>query len=213
MKKTTKLAIAFVAIELAIYIAYLAADLGFISADSIRLKFMSICLCLVFSAIFTAMGGDKLITAAMVFTLAADNLLLMQNSNYALGVAFFCAVQAIYFYMLYRENGKILLALRIILFAAALILLWKLNLLSWLNALVSFYFTNFACNVIQSFGTDRRLFSLGLVLFICCDICVGIFNLPRLSGTGIYGFAAFCMWLFYLPAQVLIVLSGRRCEA
>ena len=213
MKKSKKPAIAFIAVELAIYIAYLAADLGFVAANSIRLKFISICLCLVFSAIFTAMGGEKLITAAMVFTLAADNLLLMANSDYALGVAFFCVVQAIYFYMLYRENGKTLLPLRIILFALALILLWKMNMLSGLNVLAAFYFTSFVCNVIQSFGTGRRLFSLGLVLFLCCDVCVGIFNLPQLAGTGIYSFAAFGMWLFYLPAQVLIVLSGRRCEA
>ena len=213
MEKSKGFAIAFVVIELAIYIAYLAADLGYVSVNSIRLKFISICLCLVFSAVFTAMGGEKLITAAMVFTLAADSLLLVKNSDYALGIAFFCVVQAIYFYMLYRENGKTLLALRIVLFALGLVLLCKLNMLSWLNALAAFYFTSFVCNVIQSFGTDRRLFNLGLVLFLCCDVCVGIFNLPQLAGTGIYNFATFGMWLFYLPAQVFIALSGRRCEA
>ncbi len=212
MNKTKKLAIIFIALEALIYVSYLAVDLGFASADSIKLKFISICLCLVFSALFTALGGEKLITAAMVFTLAADSFLLVQNSNYALGVALFCVVQAIYFYMLYRENGKTLLPVRIVLLAVALILLWKMNMLSGLNVLVAFYFTGFVCNVIQSFGAEDRLLGIGLVLFLCCDICVGVFNLPQLAGTQIYSFATFSMWLFYLPAQVLIVLSGRRCE-
>lgn len=213
MNKTKKLAIIFIALELLIYVSYLAVDFGFADADSIKLKFISICLCLVFSAIFTAFGGEKLITAAMVFTLAADNLLLVANSDYALGVALFCVVQAIYFYLLYRENGKTLLPVRIVLLAAALILLWKLNMFTGLNVLVAFYFTSFVCNVIQSLGTDKHLFSIGLALFLCCDICVGIFNLSSLAGTEIYSFATVGMWLFYLPAQVLIVLSGRRRKA
>ena len=213
MNKTKKLSIIFIALELLIYISYLAADMGLVSADSIRLKFVSICLCLVFSALFTAFGGEKLITAAMVFTLAADSLLLVRNSDYALGVVFFCVVQAIYFYMLYRESGKKMLPLRIAMFVIALAALWKFGILTWLNALAAVYFTGFVCNVIQSLGTENSLFKVGLVLFLCCDICVGIFNLPQLAETRVYSFAAVGMWLFYLPAQVLIVLSGRRCEA
>lgn len=212
MNKAEKPAILFIALELLIYVSYLAVDFGLIYANSSRLKFLSICLCLVFSALFTAKGGEKLITLAMVFTLAADNLLLARNSDYALGVVFFCVVQAIYFCIIYRESEKAFLPLRVATFAFAILLLWKLCMLSWLNVLAAFYFTGFVCNVAQSFGTSKKLFSLGLVLFLCCDICVGIFNLPRLAGTGIYSFATVGMWLFYLPAQVLIVLSGRGCE-
>ena len=212
MNKTKKLAIVFIALEALIYIFYLAADLGFNFADSLRLKFISICLCLVFSVVFTAYGGEKLITAAMAFTLFADYFLLLSNSNYALGVGLFCVVQAIYFYLLYREEKRAFLTLRIALLLAALILLYWLNMLTGLNALVALYFTSFVCNVIQSFGGENRLFCIGLALFLCCDICVGVFNLPQLSGTQAYSFATVGMWLFYLPAQVLIVLSGRRCE-
>lgn len=213
MEKRKKLTTIFIIVELAIYLLYIAADFGFISAHSNGLKYASIWLCLVFSAVFTAQGGEKLITAAMVFTLAADSFLLMANRRYALGVLLFCVVQAIYFYLMYRENKRTLLPLRISLIIVAAALLWRFNMVSCLNALAAFYFTGFACNVIQSFGTGRHLFSLGLVLFICCDICVGIFNLTQLAGTGIYNFAAVGMWLFYLPAQVVLVLSGRRCEA
>lgn len=216
MEKTKKLSIAFIAIELAIYFCYLASDFRFSSADSTGLKYASIWICLAFSALFSAERGEKLITAAMVFTLAADSFLLFLNSRYALGIVLFCVVQAIYFYLLYRETKKTLWALRIVTLALALVLLWCFDMLSQLNALAAFYFTGFTCSVVQSFGLESKqgkLFGLGLVLFLCCDICVGVFNLPQLADTRIYNFAGIGMWLFYLPAQVLIVLSGRRCEA
>lgn len=215
MKKTKKLSIAFIAIELVIYLCYLASDFHLSAADGTGLKYASIWICLAFSAIFSAQGGEKLVTAAMVFTLAADSFLLFLNNRYALGIALFCVVQAIYFYLLYRESKKLLWTLRIVTLALALILLWRFDMLSRLNALAAFYFSAFVCNVVQSFGLkggQGKLFSLGLVLFLCCDICVGLFNLQQLIDMRLYYFAGIGMWLFYLPAQVLIVLSGRRCE-
>lgn len=85
------------------------------------------------------------------------------------------------------------------------------DLLSPLNAVSLFYFTNFLCNVLQSWslrGRGTRLFSAGLTLFLCCDLCVGVFNQPGLFPQALDAFARVGMWLFYLPAQVLIALSG-----
>ena len=52
------------------------------------------------------------------------------------------------------------------------------------------------------------LFALGLTLFVGCDVCVGIFNLPGLLPDALYQFSRIGMWLFYLPSQVLIALSA-----
>ena len=52
------------------------------------------------------------------------------------------------------------------------------------------------------------MFAIGLLLFTCCDICVGAWNLGLLPG-----FTRIGMWLFYLPSQVLIVLSQEEREA
>ena len=66
-----------------------------------------------------------------------------------------------------------------------------------------------------SFRLGRRYlcFSLGLCLFIGCDLCVGLHDLSLfLSGTGtgpLFSFARVGMWLFYLPSQVLLTLSIR----
>ena len=40
-------------------------------------------------------------------------------------------------------------------------------------------------------------------------MCVGIFQSPGLLPPALERFASLGMWLFYLPGQVLIVLSGR----
>lgn len=55
-----------------------------------------------------------------------------------------------------------------------------------------------------------RLFSIGLWLFLCCDLCVGLFQNPQLVPPAVSAFVSVGMWLFYLPAQVLIALSGAN---
>lgn len=86
-----------------------------------------------------------------------------------------------------------------------------------------FYFLTLCLNAVEAYVLSRPLkekwhdeaaaekvrlvFAVGLLLFICCDICVGLWNLypppPRL----LREFAQVGMWFFYLPSQVLIVLS------
>lgn len=51
------------------------------------------------------------------------------------------------------------------------------------------------------------LFAWGLSLFVCCDVCVGLWNLSVPLPPALLEFARVGMWLFYLPSQVLIVLS------
>jgi hypothetical protein len=48
---------------------------------------------------------------------------------------------------------------------------------------------------------------LGMVLFLCCDINVAIFNTAT-PDTPLYNTSAPLMWLFYLPAQILLSLSA-----
>ena len=55
-----------------------------------------------------------------------------------------------------------------------------------------------------------RLFSIGLWLFLCCDLCVGLFQNPQLVPPAVSAFVSVGIWLFYLPAQVLITLSGAN---
>lgn len=205
-------AAAFLAVQSAFYLLFLYRDLADEGEGTIWIKYTSIALCLLASAYWSARGGDALVTAALAFTLGADTFLLLLNRDYPLGVLLFCVVQGLYLGRICRENGgKSLWPVRLGLFILALFLLRRLGLLDPLTVLSLFYFTNFVCNALLSLtlrGWRFRLFSLGLLLFLCCDLCVAVFNQPGLFPNSWYLFARVGMWLFYLPAQVLIALSG-----
>lgn len=202
----------FLLVQLAAYTLFLYLDLFWGGAGSVPVKYATILLCLLFSLYWSARGGERLVTAALAFTLGADTFLLLLDAWYLAGVLLFCGVQGLYLVRILRENGGHgLWPLRLGLFAGALWVLERLGLLSLLNGAAALYFTNFLVNTAQSLslrGLRMGLFSLGLVLFLCCDVCVGAFNQPGLVPNGVYVFARVGMWLFYLPAQVLITLSG-----
>lgn len=68
------------------------------------------------------------------------------------------------------------------------------------------YFANLCVNCVEAFAlkADKPVsrFAWGLLLFIGCDVCVGAWNLALFGDFALVG-----MWFFYLPSQVLIVLS------
>jgi hypothetical protein len=62
---------------------------------------------------------------------------------------------------------------------------------------------------------SNRLYAVGMMLFLLCDINVGLFNLtgfismPKDIYNVIYSFSSILMWTFYAPSQVLIAMSSR----
>lgn len=87
-----------------------------------------------------------------------------------------------------------------------------------------FYFISFVCNIAFAFSIKRKssrvlksaswnLFLIGLVLFLVCDLMVGLFNMTSYVPLSeevygrLYHIASVGMWVFYLPGQVLITLS------
>lgn len=213
MKRTHTFSVwAFLTAQTMLYLLFLSGDLVGTGDETALLKYCSIVLCLLASAYWSAKGGDKLVTAALAFTLGADTFLLLLDREYLLGVLLFCGVQGLYLIRIYRRNGgSCLWAARLGLCVLAFFALWKTGRMNPLNAVAVLYAVNFVWNAVQALalpGVGARLFSVGLVLFLCCDLCVGVFNQPDLFPDAWYRFAAVAMWLFYLPAQVLITLSG-----
>ena len=83
--------------------------------------------------------------------------------------------------------------------------------ISFFYSLAGFYFlnllTNFIISIVGSIQIHKLyiiLLTLGLLLFICCDIFVGLANI-HLNPT--FNKIA---WIFYLPCQYLIAISIRR---
>lgn len=199
---------AFLGLEAALYAAFMTLDLTGGSGDLV--KYASIAVCLVFSVLFARRGGSRLMAAAMALTLGADTFLLLLNDWYGAGVALFCGVQGLYLIRILRRCGRSLWGLRLFLVGAAWAGLWALGLLSPLNLLAAVYFANFLVNACQALSLSMPLFAWGLWLFLLCDVCVGVHNQPELFPEWLAAFAQVGMWLFYLPGQVLLVLSGRK---
>ncbi len=204
----------FLSVEALLYAAFLTWDLTVGGRGSNPIKYAGILLCLAYSLYLERRGGSRLVPAALAFTALADVFLLLLDRHYALGILLFCVVQGLYLVRIVRHpRGRSLWGLRAVLFLLALLVLKGLGLLIPLNILALFYFTNFFCNALASLGCpgrNMRLFSVGLWLFLCCDLCVGLFQSPELTSPAVEAFVRVGMWLFYLPAQVLIVLSGAN---
>ncbi len=203
----------FVATEAALYIAFLACDIrGGASGISTALKYASMLLCLFASLSGITKKDGRYVASALALTVCADLFLLVLDNFYAIGVAFFCPVQIIYALRLRRmREGKTLFALRALLFAAMLAIVCAVQP-SALNILSAFYFSQLVCNAIEAADAKNRLFSVGLLLFVCCDICVGLCNItfPFPASDAVFPIIRILMWAFYLPSQVLIVLSSQR---
>lgn len=200
----------FICAEFALYAAFTVMDAVGIDGGK-WLKFGGIALCFAFSAAMSIKGGETLVSAAVGLSMTADVLLLLLDAHYAVGVALFFAAQILYFVRIYRANGhKSAWPMRLFLFMAAVAIMARFDLLSPLDLLVGAYFSFFVCNVMQASGSDNRLFFVGLCLFLCCDICVGLHNMPPVLPDGLRRAADIGMWTFYLPSQVLIVLSGKE---
>ena len=203
----------FLSLEGVIYASFLAWDLAVGGSGSNTVKFSGILLCLALALwAGTHPGGDRLTGLAMAFTVAADVFLLLLDRYYLLGVGLFCLVQLCYGLRVYRASGgRSWWGLRLGLSAAALAGLQTVGWLDPLNGLSLLYFSNFVCNALVSFtcrGRRAGQLSVGLCLFLCCDICVAAVQMPGLFPPVLSGFARIGMWLFYLPGQVSIALSA-----
>lgn len=201
----------FLILECAIYAIFLFLDLTGRGGMTLWLKYAGILLCLLFAVLCAAKGGDRLIAPALLLTACADWFLLVRGDHLIAGMLFFLCVQAIYLFRLRRE-GAVGLWLRLVLPVLLIALLFALNLVTLLNVLAMIYFSQLLSSAILAWRLTRlRLFALGLTLFVGCDVCVGLFNTAAMF-PALYSFVSVGMWAFYLPSQVLIVLSALPSE-
>ena len=199
----------FLAVEGAIYLAFLALDLTGRVDAAVPIKYGGVLLCLLFALACAPRGGDRLVPLALALTAGADWFLLVRNDHYNLGVALFLCVQTVYYLRLRLNGASTAWLLRAGLALAAGLGLYALRLASPLNLLAGLYFSQLLSNTILAWtqrGRRWRIFAAGLTLFVGCDLCVGLFNtLPPASP--LYPAVDLGMWFFYLPSQVLIALS------
>lgn len=214
---------ALVGVEFIIYIIFNAL-LCKPAIDTTYLKYAGILLCLAVTVsmiYFTREEKDSLVlTGALISTAISDLFILVINDFYEIGLVTFIITQSIYFYRLYRGRQRAYISL-FIRFAAMGVLLGIMIPKSGMNLLlieVCVYIVMLAGNcadawVICNKSLKNLLFAIGITLFLCCDICVGLDNAGMVGielGAGLKNFVGPAIWAFYLPSQVLIVLSVNK---
>ena len=107
---------------------------------------------------------------------------------------------------------------RVLIILAVVIGLFITESLDSLTFVSAIYFLMLLINSIESFFIRNKsfyhlIFCIGLWLLVCCDISVGLYNITDVLGVTIsystYDIIGTLMWAFYLPSQVLIVLSAN----
>lgn len=146
------------------------------------------------------------------FTCIADYFLIIQNQYYEAGVTAFLLTQICYFIFLAADYEgfrlKKLVMLRVG-FASivSVVSMCMIKQFSLLFVAVPFYAVFFIGNIMLTSVqyAAHPLFSLGLILFFCCDICVGLSN-GELAGLTVPFACTFqrLIWVFYIPSQACI---------
>lgn len=197
------------------------------------LEYVGICLCCLTGLIVflrTKTNFNLFVSIALIFTLIADTFLVLIG-HFDLNITFqslamtsfsLCQLAYLVAIQLIKKSKKelmISIAIRVILFVAleviaAIILKSSFNYLIFISL---FYLSQLVVNIVFSFLHVRThlLLTLGLLLFLGCDFFIGlgyladIMQLPadhfvRSLISVNFNFA----WLFYLPSQILLSLSG-----
>lgn len=190
------------------------------------LSFSTIVLACIFPLLFMNRNRNYIYTQiGLVCTVCADLFLVVIEPMYQIpAMCFFSITQICYFLRIYFNQSSnkqkfIHLLIRIIMIVLVLsittiVLKDKTDFLSIISM---FYYTNLIMNIIFATIQYKKslLFPIGLLLFACCDLLIGLDVLDSLyleikEGT----FLSFLCnpgfnlaWVFYVPSQMFIALS------
>jgi len=147
--------------------------------------------------------------------LTADCFMCVISGKRILGYLFFTLVETVY--MIYMKPAWKEISARLILYAAMLLLLWRVGMLDAGNALAMANMAQLTVNLFCAWARNTEtgsrqtlLFALGITLFAGCDYAILVRTLAeRFLSTAhpAYMIAAFTVWTCYIPAQVFLLRS------
>ncbi|ERJ13202.1 lysoplasmalogenase family protein [Haloplasma contractile] len=213
--------ISFLLISLILYILFIVFP-GHVPVKT--LKYIGILLCYGYSNLLTnqSVADTWLVRIALFFTVIADYFLLVIGEYVLVGVSVFSIVQILYGVRLARLNvcnikvSHSILLRGIVITLFQLIGLFTLNHNNLLTLITFFYIANLVTNVMLAIWGYKRniIFTIGLLLFLCCDLFVGLYNSQDYINitSDSLGYKLLTapfdvIWLFYYPSQVLITIS------
>ncbi len=141
---------------------------------------------------------------AYLFAIYADYNLIILGDNKELGVFFFLCSQICYMMIIATNKMQLMIRLVIIIIFELIGLIITKNNFSFLVFITLIYFSTFLSNIIFGFiKKENIIFLIGMILFILCDICVGISNFAMFDGE-IATFLGKLIYYFYLPGLYLM---------
>lgn len=220
-KKSLIISSVFITLEiiLGILIQFTNSNLNVI------LSYSSIIIAAVFPLFFIKSKNYLSTQIGLVFTMFADLFLVVITPMLQIpAMICFTITQLSYFIRIYlnQESKKEKLTHIIIrIISSILIIIIAIIVLKektdFLSLISTFYYANLIVNIIFSFKQSKLslLFPIGLLLFACCDLQVGIsilnssyINIENIKILNFIADPPFNLaWLFYVPSQTLIALS------
>ena len=211
-----KLLIAYILWEICNLIAIKYTEITCPAQIQYSVMYLAICANTLVTAFFYLKYGRGIgwqnrvnfLAAGLFLTFIADFFLTLLNLRLP-GFMTFCLVESAYA-AFFKPTRKSILA-RTVLFVIFLVLLFITGYFSLSNffgmlnlALLTVNMASAFSFYIQKKVRWRLYLTLGFTLFAGCDYSILVRNLAM---GPLYNFACHTTWIFYVPAQVLIVLS------
>jgi hypothetical protein len=153
----------------------------------------------------------RLQVITFAFTLVADYFLLFTD-DFALGVIIFWGAHLTAI-LRYRRQWRMAGVILVCIGMVSCLMLAALGMGGAVLYVASGVYTVLIVSVtVAAFMYEQGRFGdvcsrLGMILFLCCDVNLAIFNTTQV-GTVLNDISAPLMWTFYLPAQILLSLSA-----
>lgn len=189
-------------------------------------SFLAIVIAFLFPLLFIKKSYSYIYTQiGLLCTVFADLFLVVITPVYKIPAMIFFSITQICYFLKILYNQKILKIrlLHIITRSITIIIAIVITIIvlkdktDFLSIISIFYYANLIINIIFSFMTNQKsiIFSIGLILFACCDLLIGMsvlndsyIKIPENSLLHLLVNTGFNLaWLFYVPSQTLISIS------
>jgi hypothetical protein len=192
---------------------------------NIFVSYLSIALAAAFPLFFIKNKNNLLVQVGLLFTLFADLFLVVIKPMLQVpAMICFSITQTCYFLRIYyNQTSKKERIIHLIIRIISIIIIQIITVIvlkektDFLSLISTFYYINLIINIIFAFKQKESsiLFPIGLLLFACCDLQVGLIVLNSsyitIENNLILSFILDppfnLVWLFYVPSQTLIALS------
>ena len=214
-----------------LYILFLYMDIFNIRVfiPSNIFKYISIILCFLITLLIGKNHlnqKDKILLQAGFFVTILADLCFLILDYYILGITFFCLVQIIY-YNRYKRNRRYkatLINVRLLIIFLLIMVIYRiLNLfiikIDFIFAIALFYSICIIISVAESIRVfknnlypypNKSMILWGMILFLLCDLNIAISYMTRGFFMSLHNFSNLLIWVFYLPSQVLLSVSGYK---